>query len=262
MAEDKLLSTGQAAKLLSVTPDTVLKWIKRSRIPALRTAGGHYRVSREDIERLIQQRSQESVDPPRGLVYCWEYYANRNEGLIQEQCQECVVFRARALRCFEMSDLPPEAGYSGTFCKTSCEDCPYYQELTTRPFRVLVVTDSVQLRDRLRAERDASRLKIEFATCEYEVSMIVDKFKPEYVVLDCSLPDETCAGLCTHLAMDPRVPGVRVIMATMKGTAESGADRNSVVGAIRRPFSLVELEQYIAGSRGLAEEEKIAANSA
>ena len=45
------LSTGKAAKALSVTPDTVLKWIKSGKLDARRTAGGHYRIHPGEIER-------------------------------------------------------------------------------------------------------------------------------------------------------------------------------------------------------------------
>jgi len=52
MISQKFLTTGQMAKLLSVTPDTVLKWIKRDKLPALRTAGGHYFVLNKKIPSL------------------------------------------------------------------------------------------------------------------------------------------------------------------------------------------------------------------
>ena len=48
-----LLTTGQAAKLCAVTPDTVLKWIKKGRLEATRTAGGHYRVALPDLEPFM-----------------------------------------------------------------------------------------------------------------------------------------------------------------------------------------------------------------
>ena len=50
--DGEYFSTGQAAKLCAVTPDTVLKWIKRGRLRARRTPGGHYRISREDLDEL------------------------------------------------------------------------------------------------------------------------------------------------------------------------------------------------------------------
>jgi excisionase family DNA binding protein len=49
----EFITTGQAASLCSVTPDTVLKWIKAGKIPASRTPGGHYRISRSDVEQFI-----------------------------------------------------------------------------------------------------------------------------------------------------------------------------------------------------------------
>ena len=52
MARKGLLSTGQAAKLLSVSPDTVLKWVKKGRVFAQKTPGGHHRLRLEDVERL------------------------------------------------------------------------------------------------------------------------------------------------------------------------------------------------------------------
>ena len=48
-----LLTTGQAARLCSVTPDTVLKWIKKGRLRGVRTAGGHYRIERRLLDPLI-----------------------------------------------------------------------------------------------------------------------------------------------------------------------------------------------------------------
>ena len=45
----ELLTTGKAARFCSVKPDTVLKWIKKGRLPAARTAGGHYRIEEQDL---------------------------------------------------------------------------------------------------------------------------------------------------------------------------------------------------------------------
>src|SRR4030042_6445009 len=79
-----LLSTGKASKLLSVTPDTILKWIKQDKLPALRTAGGHYRVSQEAINALLSQ-SEETFSasqpaPEEPLLYCWEFFAENCKG--------------------------------------------------------------------------------------------------------------------------------------------------------------------------------------
>ena len=131
MGKNRLLSTGKAAKILSVTPDTVLKWIKRGILPAARTAGGHYRVSADLLPELRSAQQATSHNQETGanlpdlgasFVHCWEFYAENGEP--REQCIQCLVYQARALRCFEMSRLPKGAGFAGAFCKTSCEDCP------------------------------------------------------------------------------------------------------------------------------------------
>ena len=50
-----LLTTGKAARLCSVKPDTVLKWIKKGVLPATRTVGGHYRVEEQDLLLVLSQ---------------------------------------------------------------------------------------------------------------------------------------------------------------------------------------------------------------
>ena len=77
-----LLTTGQAAKLCEVTPDTILKWIRKGRLRGVRTAGGHYRISLRDLQPHVCSDRQEDapermpVSVPRRL-YCWEYLSDK-----------------------------------------------------------------------------------------------------------------------------------------------------------------------------------------
>jgi len=232
--------------LLSVTPDTVLKWIKSGRLPAVRTAGGHYRVAEDDVDVLISAESGRRPPDASGFLYCWEYYAVGGEP--GESCQDCLVYRARARRCYEMSGLAREVGYSGAYCTNSCANCSYYQDVVQRSRRVLVVTESDDLRRRLELESSASRLEVEFASSEYDCSAACNDFRPEYVVIDGSLSKQVRASLCSHLAVDPRIPGVQILLAVTAdagpGSAEtvSGVDR-----AIPRTFQLEDLEHHIVG---------------
>ena len=78
----RMLTTGQAARLCSVTPDTVLKWIRSGSLSARRTAGGHHRIDERDLERFLVPSDALEVIPPEeasaeapanGLMrYCWE----------------------------------------------------------------------------------------------------------------------------------------------------------------------------------------------
>jgi CheY-like chemotaxis protein len=159
-----------------------------------------------------------------------------------------VVYRARALRCYEMSDLPLSAGFSGTYCTTSCEDCAYYREQLTRSRRVLVITTNQRLRDRLRGESESSFLELEFASSEYECASVIDSFRPELVVIDGALPEEECRSLCTHIAGDARIPGARIVFAKATGGESSsvGGDRRSQLPG---QFAVSDLEERLGGGR-------------
>jgi len=239
-ARDRLLSTGKVAKLLSVTPNTVLKWIKSGKLAAIRTAGGHYRIARRDVDGLVpDDLGPGQSSGARGFVYCWEYYATGDTA--NAGCLDCLAYRTRARRCYEMSDLAPEVGYAGAYCETSCQECAYYQEVVLRPRRVLIVTESADLRRRLRDDNGDSRLEVEFAGSEYECSTACANVKPEYVVIDGVLSKRTRASLCSHLAADSRIPGVQIILAVPgEGGKVEGVDR-----ALPRTFSLAELEKHI-----------------
>ncbi len=58
-------STHDVAKICSVTPTTVIRWIEDGLIPAFKTVGGHRRVRREDLERVCRARGI-PVDTPAG----------------------------------------------------------------------------------------------------------------------------------------------------------------------------------------------------
>jgi excisionase family DNA binding protein len=216
------LSTGQAAKLLSVTTDTVLKWIKRGRIPAVRTAGGHYRISSTRIQSMLRGDRKEALRPAAGyvpeekddanglgpFVHCWEFFSV--DGQVRQDCLRCVAYKAKAEKCYELSQLSEESGFQGIFCKASCEKCPYYVQQASAPLNILIISDRIE-RQLAAREQDSSRLKVRFASCEYECSLLVDTFRPDFVILDCGMNLDKSRELCEHLRSDPRIPGVRII---------------------------------------------------
>lgn len=51
-----IFSTHDAAKVCRVTPMTVIRWIKEGKIPAFKTAGGHRRILRVDLEKFCRTR--------------------------------------------------------------------------------------------------------------------------------------------------------------------------------------------------------------
>jgi excisionase family DNA binding protein len=55
-ANDDVLSTREAAERLGVALRTVQLWVESGVLPAWKTAGGHRRISRAAVERLIEER--------------------------------------------------------------------------------------------------------------------------------------------------------------------------------------------------------------
>ena len=43
------LTLRRAAQKLGVTPDTLSRWVRAGRIPAVRLPGGHYRLHEDDL---------------------------------------------------------------------------------------------------------------------------------------------------------------------------------------------------------------------
>lgn len=58
--DDEIITVTEAAKLCKVTRATIWRWIKSGALNAGITAGGHYRVFREDLHALITSKGMTS----------------------------------------------------------------------------------------------------------------------------------------------------------------------------------------------------------
>jgi excisionase family DNA binding protein len=200
MAAEKagLLTTGQAAKLCAVTPDTVLKWIKKGRLQATRTAGGHYRVALPDLEPFMAGFGQKVPVPQVGLpvatipsqdgtkddgeeVPCWDFLSENGE--IREACRQCVVYRVKATRCFLMAGLDTDVGHAHQFCEGSCEDCVYFRRIQGMSTQVLFISADEELVSRVEWVGDDS-VSLRFARNGYEASALIQEFRPEIAIID------------------------------------------------------------------------------
>jgi excisionase family DNA binding protein len=230
-----LLTTGQAAELCAVTPDTVLKWVKKGRLPATRTAGGHYRIALPDLEPFMAGFGQKPQAPGRdgtslsqesGAISsqvsshpgtenaqedpaCWEYLSDGGE--VRQACKQCVVYRVKATRCFLMAGLETDVGHARQFCEGSCEDCVYYRRLQGLSTQIIFITADEELVARIEWGK-GDPVALRFARNGYEASAIVQDFQPEVMIIDLEgLPDQGM-GLLDSIAADPRLPRVRVVL--------------------------------------------------
>ena len=242
MPSDKpiLLTTGQAARLCSVTPDTILKWLKKGRLIGVRTAGGHYRIERRELEPFIASPCS-AAGPSRPIpgylqgLRCWEYLSDRGD--VRDDCRQCVVFQVRAARCFLMAGLESEVGHARQFCQNSCDDCVYYRRLRGMATNVLVISDDDELVDRLTGEENRE-ITLRFARNAYEASAIIGEFRPAFAVIVVECVPAGDAELIESLAADPRAPGLKIIIVAPSGMTPWRRRRpkqDSVVSVLEKP---------------------------
>lgn len=236
-----LLTTGQAAKLCSVTPDTILKWIKKGRLRGVRTAGGHYRIHRKDLQPLItstgrlERASRQLPECYSEQLRCWEYLSD--SGTIRDDCRQCIVYRVRAARCFLMVGSE-SSGHARQFCQSSCEDCVYYRRMKGLAANVLVITSDEELAERLTREENES-INLRFARNAYEASAMMHDFRPALAVVDQEQVTVGTSDLIRSLLTDSRVPGLRIIVVVppgMKGLKYRRPTSEGVVGVLEKPF--------------------------
>ena len=51
-----MFRVGEAAKLLSVHNTTIKRWIQEGKLQAIKLPGGHYRIPRGEILRILQAK--------------------------------------------------------------------------------------------------------------------------------------------------------------------------------------------------------------
>lgn len=244
---ERHLTTGEAAEFCSVTRDTIFKWIRAGHLPAHRTAGGHHRIDRGDLERFVTGSEKLDADPqPQEGVpqfrYCWQYHGH---GSILEGCRRCGVYRMRAKRCYELLRLAPEVKEAGIFCKESCGDCDYYRVVHRQNTNVLILSDDPELVAGLTADAEEVGFSLQIANCGYDCSTLVDHFRPDFIVIDCCLGRKEAKSIVQHLVRDPRIPFVRLVIAGQEGEFSSECDEG-VFGRINRPFSLQDISEFIS----------------
>src|SRR4030042_6605313 len=123
----KYFTTGEVAELYDVTRDAVLKWVKNGRISAVITPGGHCRIPMSGIPSDQIMRGEAKREKPKieEYRYCWNFNWTCDEK--STQCHECIIYKSRAKRCFEISHLLKDKGFLGIYCHHSCEECEYYK---------------------------------------------------------------------------------------------------------------------------------------
>jgi len=75
---------------------------------------------------------------------------------------------------------------------------------------VLIITDQEIIQAEL--ENGNPNFNLRFADCEYRCSMLIEKFRPDYIIIDCSLGINRTREFARLLYEDPRIPFVKVVL--------------------------------------------------
>ena len=125
------LTTGQVAQYCFVSPETIQNWIHDRGLSAQRTAGGQYRVRPDDLRQFMIEHGMSVAELDREFFEetqptCWEFFAaDSDHGGNAKECETCVVYRAEALRCYELRHY---VDHQHVHCgEDDCASCPYYE---------------------------------------------------------------------------------------------------------------------------------------
>jgi excisionase family DNA binding protein len=241
-----MLTTGKAARLCSVKPDTVLKWIKKGRLRASRTPGGHYRVEEREVATLLaEEHEREHAWEDRAALCsrpmrCWEYM-NHSPGA---ECSDCMVYHVRAALCFRMCNMVRSNGHAKRFCTGVCQECPYYRRVHNLPTNVLVITaDEALIQDLARRQNES--IDFRFARRGYDASAIVSVFRPAFVVFDEAVLESLGLALLEALASDRRTAGARILVAVRKSVVGFRLHSTAVYATVQEPFNADEIISLI-----------------
>ncbi len=241
------ITTGKAARRCSVQPDTVLKWVKKGRLPAIRTLGGHYRIDERDLVRFTGMREAGGPGPlpvlqaEKRILHCWEYLSKD----LRAKCKSCIVYRVRASICFQLRLAMHGSGHNKAFCKDFCQDCPYCRRVHGMPTNVLVITRNEQLIQHL-SQRPDEHLVLRYARSGYDSSAVLAVFRPALAVVDVRLLEGHCENedLVGALNSDERAKGMRVVISVPADGICAGLPDACEAGIIPEPLSSADLLRW------------------
>ena len=247
--EKDYLTTTQAAKLLSVTPDTVLKWVKAGKVKSYRTLGGHFRIPKSELN--IPESGDQSPATLNGRngqssvhQYCWEFLAAGGD--IKPECKDCITFRSRAKRCYQLKDLPEGMGCLNIMCDTNCSECEYYRLVNDQALNILILSDSNRLIEDPTSLDNTAGIELRFAASEYDAAVMIQDFRPDYIIIDCSFGKKRTGVICNNLFNDIRIPVPRVILSSKARNIKDYCNQE-VFSWIKKPFSVRQMIDCIRG---------------
>ena len=240
------LTTTEAATMLFVAPDTVLKWVKAGKIKSYRAPGGHSRIPLESVTALLAEQNGDDfwLEPKshKSYQYCWQQLDPDSK--IKDDCKKCLNYIYRTERCYKLRKSSDGIGCIRIGCDMSCEECDYYKLVCDQVLNVLIMSESRKTLSDRPKPNFIQDMKIEFVADEYECSYIIEKFRADYFMIDLALGLKRIWTFCRHLYNDPRIPFARIILTSENMYINNFCDKE-IFGWIKKPLSVENIKEYI-----------------
>jgi excisionase family DNA binding protein len=118
--QDEVLTFKEAEVYLKIPRSTLYKLLQEGRVPA-RKVGRHWRFVKSELDSWLKASEGGRIFSG-ARQFCWQYMKT-GPGGEKHDCLKCIVYRAKALECYE---LRSESGHKSVFCKDDCRKCEYY----------------------------------------------------------------------------------------------------------------------------------------
>ena len=88
--------------------------------------------------------------------------------------------------------------------------------------------------------------QIKFAGNEYDAAVLIQNFRPDYIVVDSAIGRKRTGSICSSIFDDVRIPVARIILSSRAKNIHDYCDRE-VFGWLRKPFTLEQFKNCIHG---------------
>ncbi len=126
------ITTTELAKLCGVSRFTVINWANQGKINAVKTLGGHRRISVAEAISFLERFHQDTSHGDRSSIasgtlgHCWEYRHKADHGHEDSDCRNCLIHGGQIEYCFVMVR---QFGKEVIRCKGDCLSCAYFEKL-------------------------------------------------------------------------------------------------------------------------------------
>jgi DNA-binding NtrC family response regulator len=141
-------------------------------------------------------------------------------------------------------------GHSRLYCTDTCEECEYYKTVIGQKKSILLVTDNDYLKSTMEQITARNGYNVEFADCEYNCSMLMENYRADFIFLDCSMGAKRARHFAQHIAADPRLPFVRIVLVGDRHQFPQECDKE-VFATVANPFTSSDLEELISTQNNL-----------